>query len=482
MTSAPIPVTAVFDIGKTNKKFLLFDENYSIVYKNSVKIEETEDDDGFPCDDLDKLVLWLKKEFKVMNEDQKYLIRAINFSTYGATLVHLDESGKPVTPLYNYLKPYPPDLLSSFYEKYGGRQKFSVDTASPSLGMLNSGLQLYWLMKKKPDLFQKIRYSLHLPQYVSFLFSEIKASELTSIGCHTAMWNFRDMKYHSWLKEEKILDLLPEILPVFTKNKYKNKEGDISIGVGIHDSSAALVPYLMSFEKPFIQVSTGTWSISMNPYTADPLTFEELQKDCLHYLNIYGKPVKASRFFLGNEYSHQKEKLNRHFGVGHKENETDLNPSLLKHITDNPQRSQKLKLEKACNSGPYPDQNAGEWDLTVFSNFEEAYHQMMLDLVSIQADSLKLAQGSKDIDQIIITGGFSQNPFFTGLLAAFFPEKELFAAFTSHASALGAALVVNNKEKDRETLRNVLGLKRLYPSVNPEICKNYSWSESTQKN
>jgi len=480
MTSAPIPVTAVFDIGKTNKKFLLFDENYSIVYKNSVKIEETEDDDGFPCDDLDKLVLWLKKEFKVMNEDQKYLIRAINFSTYGATLVHLDESGKPVTPLYNYLKPYPPDLLSSFYEKYGGRQKFSVDTASPSLGMLNSGLQLYWLMKKKPDLFQKIRYSLHLPQYISFLFSEIKASELTSIGCHTAMWNFRDMKYHSWLEKEKTLDLLPEILPVFTKNKYRNRDGDISVGVGIHDSSAALVPYLMSFEKPFIQVSTGTWSISMNPYTTDPLLYEELQRDCLLYINIYGKAVKASRFFLGNEYTHQIEKLNRFFGVENKEKETDLNPSMLKKIADNTTRSQKLILEKANNSGPYSDQKGGKWDLTGFKNFEEAYHQLMLDLVSIQADSLKLAEGSKEVGKVVITGGFGQNPFFTGLLAAFFPEKEFYSAFTSHASALGAALVVSDKQNDRNILKKILRLNRLKPSFDPKIVKNYSWSKSTQ--
>jgi L-fuculokinase len=33
-----------------------------------------------------------------------FRIRAVNFSAYGASLVHMGVDGQPVAPLYNYLK------------------------------------------------------------------------------------------------------------------------------------------------------------------------------------------------------------------------------------------------------------------------------------------------------------------------------------------------------------------------------------------
>jgi len=45
-------ITAIFDIGKTNKKLLLFNDQYEVILEQEEKFEETIDDDGFPCDDL----------------------------------------------------------------------------------------------------------------------------------------------------------------------------------------------------------------------------------------------------------------------------------------------------------------------------------------------------------------------------------------------------------------------------------------------
>ncbi|MEL7006479.1 MAG: hypothetical protein AAFN93_27715, partial [Bacteroidota bacterium] len=138
-------LTAVFDIGKTHKKFLLFDENLETVVEDSIKIDEIEDEDGFPCDDLNAISEWIKTK---VDTDAK--IQKLNFTTYGASLVHLDKNRKPITPLYNYLKPIPPEVQFEFYEKYGPADKFAEETSSPNLGMLNSGLQLFWLKKAKP--------------------------------------------------------------------------------------------------------------------------------------------------------------------------------------------------------------------------------------------------------------------------------------------------------------------------------------------
>lgn len=39
-------VIAVFDIGKTNKKLLLFNQKLEVVYQNEEKFPEIKDDDG----------------------------------------------------------------------------------------------------------------------------------------------------------------------------------------------------------------------------------------------------------------------------------------------------------------------------------------------------------------------------------------------------------------------------------------------------
>lgn len=192
-----IAVTAIFDIGKTNKKCFLFDEQYAEVHSEYADIPEIADEDGYPCDDLLKIIEWIQAVMNRLMRSTKYAVQSVNFSTYGASFVHLDKNGNPVTPLYNYLKPVDENILSAFLEKYGDKATLSATTASPFLALLNSGLQLYWLKHQKPESFQKISYSLHLPQYLSFVFTGKMYSEYTSIGCHTMLWDYDLKKYHA---------------------------------------------------------------------------------------------------------------------------------------------------------------------------------------------------------------------------------------------------------------------------------------------
>ena len=220
---------------------------------------------------------------------------------------------KSVAPLYNYLKSYPDSLKNELYKKYGGEEKISCETASPVLGSLNSGMQVYRQMKEKPALYQQIKYALHLPQYLSYLITKQAFSDITSIGCHTQLWDFQKNKYHDWVTGE---GMDKKLAPVFPSDKtintvFNNK--NIAVGAGLHDSSAALIPYLTVFSEPFILISTGTWCISLNPFNDEPLTVDELKKDCLCYIGFKGKPVKASRLFAGYEHEQQVQKLAMHF-------------------------------------------------------------------------------------------------------------------------------------------------------------------------
>src|SRR5204863_1610969 len=135
---------------------------------------------------------------------KEYDVKAVNFSGYGASLVHLNDFYKPLTALYNYLKPYPKNLKQQFYDTYGGESLIAKQTASPVLGNLNSGMQLYRLKYEKPGEFAKIKYALHLPQYLSYVICGELNTDITSVGCHTNLWHFQHNKYHSWAKSEGV--------------------------------------------------------------------------------------------------------------------------------------------------------------------------------------------------------------------------------------------------------------------------------------
>ena len=97
----PLPVTLIFDVGKTNKKVLLFDEQYQLVYEASKQLEETVDEDGFSCEDVHALTAWVKESFQKIQSDNRFEIRAVNVSAYGASFVHLNYRNQPFLPLCN---------------------------------------------------------------------------------------------------------------------------------------------------------------------------------------------------------------------------------------------------------------------------------------------------------------------------------------------------------------------------------------------
>lgn len=290
-------VIAIFDIGKTNKKLFLFNEDYQIRFEASTSLPEITDPDGFPCENVAALEKWMREAYEEAAQQEQFAIKAINFSGYGASFVHLGADNKPATPLYNYLKPFPSALRKKFYDQYGGENKFSAITASPVLGHLNSGMQLYWLKYEHPALFQKIETSLHLPQYLSWIFTGKKFSDITSVGCHTNLWNFTTNNYHEWVVREGIAGKLPPLGKSDSAETVRVGNRELQVGIGLHDSSAALIPYLAFHKESFVLLSTGTWSISLNPFNASPLTTAELEQDCLCYLTYTGDKVKASRFF-----------------------------------------------------------------------------------------------------------------------------------------------------------------------------------------
>jgi len=448
-------VILIFDAGKTNKKLFLFDEQYRLIYEQAQTFEETKDEDGFACENIDALSKWVWEKYWEISLHKDFSILGVNFSAYGASMVHLSDYQKPLTPLYNYLKPFPEKLKKQFYDTYGGESLVSKQTASPVLGNLNSGMQLYRLKYEQPKIYHQIKYTLHLPQYLSFIVSSKTASDITSVGCHTMLWDFQKNKYHQWVYKEEMRTKFPAI---YRDNKIVSITNDhrkIPVGVGLHDSSAALIPYLTTFTEPFVLISTGTWCISLNPFNHTLISDYELHNDCLCYLNYLGKPVKASRLFAGYEHEQQVKRLASHFKTSNNYYKTiKFDKTLLKKF-QSVNRLHQLNNETAMiQQSVFINRNLND-----FETYEEAYHQFMLDIIAQQIKSTKIVLNNTPVKKIFVDGGFSKNDVYMHLLAAAFPYIQVYAASIPQASAYGAAIAIHKHWNKNSLPADLINLK-----------------------
>lgn len=441
-----IPVIAIFDVGKTNKKLFLFDESYRIVFEKTLQFTETVDEDGDACENLEALTAWGRNSIKELIELGEFDIKALNFSAYGASFVYIDEEGKPVAPLYNYLKPYPEALKKKFYNDYGGEIPVSMITASPVLGSLNSGMQLYRMKYEQPEIFEQTKYALHLPQYLSYLITGQAYSDITSIGCHTNLWNFPQNNYHEWVLREGIAEKLAPIYSSADTVDARAFWKDFKVGIGLHDSSSALIPYLACFSEPFVLISTGTWCITLNPFNKKPLTEAELKQDCLCYMSYRGVPVKASRLFAGNEHETETKRLAAHFNKPADYFKTvEYDEKIITAFTDNTPATPTAKFSDRV--------------LASYKTYEVAYHRLILDIMWQQLASTKLVLQDDEVNRIFVDGGFSKNSIYMHLLAEAFPEMEIYAASVAQATAVGAALAIHKHWNSKPLPADIIDLK-----------------------
>jgi sugar (pentulose or hexulose) kinase len=328
--------------------------------------------------------------------------------------------------------------FNGFYSNYGGVKEFSRRTASPAYGMLNSGLQMYWLKNKKLYFWKQVHSILHYQQYLSYLFSKKITADFTSIGAHTAIWDFDKMKYHFWLGEEGIS--LPN--PVNGKEAVMvNLNGDmIAIGSGLHDSSASLIPLLEENQKEeFILLSTGTWIISMNPFSKEQLTQAQLENNCLCFMTTDKKQVKSSMQFLGHVHEINVLEFSSFYG---KKKDYYFGMTLNKDTCFQTfQNSEKVFFPNGIPN----DYKADLSQLKSFSSFEAAYDQLVFEISQLVYDGLKfILDKDHKLKNIFISGGFNKNLIFMQYLSLMLPDLNIEASEMKNTSALGAALLMND--------------------------------------
>jgi sugar (pentulose or hexulose) kinase len=295
---------AVIDIGKTNAKLALVDlssltEMAVVTRPNIVRPAPP-----YPHYDVDGHWAFLLGALAQFHRDHR--IDAISVTTHGACAALLASTGALAAPILDYEHSYP----SKAVDAYDAIKPDFSQTGSPKLaGGLNIGAQLHWLFASDPTLKDRTAQIVTYPQYWGHRLTGIAATDITSIGCHTDMWNpykgtFSDLPGKLGIRDKvapvrRPSDILGPILPEIAKAT--GLAPDTPVCVGIHDSNASLYPHVVSQDRPVSVVSTGTWVIVMSMKTGVAAKLDP-GRDTLVNVNAYEQAVASARFMGGREF------------------------------------------------------------------------------------------------------------------------------------------------------------------------------------
>ncbi|MFZ7094045.1 FGGY-family carbohydrate kinase [Primorskyibacter sp. 2E233] len=294
---------AVIDIGKTNAKLALVDLNSLTELAVLTRPNRVMPGPPYPHFDVEGHWAFLLEGLARFHRDHG--VNAISITTHGASAVLLDQKGGLAAPVLDYEHTGPNETADS-YDAI--RPDFS-ETGSPRLPMgLNVGAQLHWMLQTDPDLDARIATVVTYPQYWGFRLTGALASDVSSLGCHTDLWNPGEGRFSSLVAK---LGLEGRIAPARpSADKLGHILSEIAAGTGlppetpvhcgIHDSNASLLPHVLGRKAPFSVVSTGTWVIVMavgaGKVALDPA------RDTLINVNGLGDPVPSARVMGGREY------------------------------------------------------------------------------------------------------------------------------------------------------------------------------------
>jgi len=423
---------AIFDIGKTNKKFLIFTEELEVVYSENTRIGEIKKN-GILCDDNERLEEWMREV--LISASRKYRIRGLNISTHGATLAHLSK-GALAFPIVSYNHDIKPEVREAFYQRYGSARELYEITGTPPYGrLIIAGLQIYWLHHQFPDVFSRVDKILFFPQYLLYVLSKLEVSEITSIGCHTYLYDLRNMDWSFIARDLNVDNLCPSIIDVWGKaGEFNINDSKIIAAPGIHDSNASIIPFIAGRQDALI-ASTGTWCVFMYPRAEFAPRVDDLKRDVVYYINAYRRPVRASRFAGGYEHDHYLKLILEKFNIDPRGMVLDI------EILEELLREKKDFIMPGLieNTGQFQGSKPGIIGDKFYKDVKKAYHLLNLSLAIQSYIGIRLIT-DEEKPPIVVLGGFTNNNIYLSILSTLLIQQPVLKSLFSEITGLGAAI------------------------------------------
>ena len=459
---------AVLDIGKTNKKLVIYDDKLNqidSIYSSfpTIKYEDLD------IEDVAGINSWFIDGLKIMGS--KYPIKIISITTHGATGVCIDKEGNPSVPVVAYTNEVDEAFHDEFYNIVGTRNDLQIKTATSEVKpLINYAKLLYFLQKRFPVDFEKTEKILLYPQYFSYKLTGITSADFTYAGCHSYLWNFKEWRWSDVADKLGILSKLPEnvnkpgdILGKISDEIAKKTKLDPNtiVTTGIHDSNSSLLPYLINGEENFILNSTGTWCVVMHPTKELSFTKEELGKMVFYNISANRDLVKTAIFMGGLEFATYTKILQE---IHEREDYPDEEIDHIREIVN--QKEHFILPGVVKGAGQFPDSDPRIIDTGLefslkevsegkkippfFRDYKKAYLVLVLSLVmqtKVAIDRINAPAGSP----IYIEGGFRHNVNYVKLLASIFPDSPVYLTNINEATSYGAALLGKAAYEGKDT-------------------------------
>jgi sugar (pentulose or hexulose) kinase len=415
----------VFDIGKTNIKLSLVEAG-EISHTLSTPDRSVA---GPPYPHVDADGIWSFLLRGMTDLAVNAAITDIVVVGHGAAAALVDGAGNLALPILDYETPIDdPD-----YDRLAAP---FAETFSPSMaGGLNLGRQIHWQQQNFPDDFARVRHVLLYPQYWSYRLSGVLSSEVTSLGCHTGLWQPAAATFSSLVERMGWQTLFPplrradEILGALRPDiqAQTGLPADCQIRVGIHDSSASFLRHRLSRPSPFAVASTGTWVVCMA--AGADVTGLPADRNCLANVDLLGAPVPCSTFMGGREYSALTEGANSIIATTSDAAAViDAGALLVPPVVD--------------FSGPFAGRGQGGNLGKVLPRREQTVAQASLYLALMTDYCLDLIKAR---GPVVVEGSLIGNDLYLGALAALRSNEDLIVSDDATGTISGAAQLAGQK-------------------------------------
>jgi len=425
----------VLDIGKTNVKLVFLDHKgqffKEIKTKQTLKFYKKK----ISYLNSEKIINWLLlnlNKFSTVYHFKKFVC-----TTHGGTVAFINHHDQEILASTDYEYKY--DKFSKDFQNLAPSFKTSL---TPHLeGGLNVGQQIYYLKRIFPEIIENTKFILSYPQYITWKLTGNYSSEISYIGCHSFLWNFKKNNYSSLVRKLKITKKFPKFNKAWEKiGNLLIKDSKINVLNGVHDSNASYLYFKNSALKKFTLVSTGTWYIIFNQSTKISKLNPKL--DMLSSIDVFGNHVPTMRFMGGREYDTLCELLKITNKTTSKINEKDLIKNLI--------------YPSFASAGPFKINKNLLKIKKINLNNNQKYSLICIYMAFTLNFCLDYMNSSSDI---ILDGPLTKNNFIMGIIATLRSKQKIFSNKKQIGTSLGASLLFNIKKKSKLNLNKILILK-----------------------
>jgi L-fuculokinase len=417
---------AVFDVGKTNIKLVVFDRGGGVLAERSAPNVPLAPHSEWPYLRLDTEGAWSFLIDALRELGARFYIEAISTTTHGCAGVLMESDGPALPPL-----DYEFDGFAAVDANYDAARPPFDEARSPLLSRgLNLGRHIFYYERCYPAQFKQATAFLTYAQYFGWRLGGTMASEVTSLGAHTDLWRPNEGDLSSLVDALGWRRLFPPMRKAWDtlgtiKREIAHATGlsaDVRIICGAHDSNAALVPHLLSRREPFTVVSTGTWVIIMAVGGKGQL---DPNADMLANVDVRGEPVPTARFMGGREYAVLAG------DVAADADEVDVAAVIA---------SGALALPAFSNQGgPFASREG------VIEGIAPTTPKARVALATLYS-ALMTAHMLRRLEapgELIVEGGFARSPAFAAVLARLMADRRVVIAPISAGAAAGAAMLAH---------------------------------------